>query len=137
MTDSLYRAIAHTLPSTETNDPRIDRDPRHIMADCEDILDAAAEWMAGRMDLNALLHLGTIEDHHGRPSPRYSRWVAMCTAERSDPRRRALLAALDRVVAAQVVITKQGVFEQYEIHQHDAAVRYVNDHDRAPWERAA
>lgn len=130
MTDTLYRAVAHTLPRNLRTDP-------DIAADCADILDAAQEWQAGRMDLNALLHLGTIEDHHGRPSPKYSRWVAMCTAERSDPRRRALLAALDRVVAAQVVITKQGVFEPNETHQHDAAVRYVNDHDRAPWERGA
>ena len=128
MTDALIRAVAHTLPRTPRTDP-------DIAADCEDILDAAAEWLAGTLPLDALMRLGTIEDHHGRPSPRYSRWVAMCTAERSDPRRRALLAALDRVVAAQVIVTRQGIFEQFEMNQHDAAVRFVLD--RAPWEKAA
>jgi hypothetical protein len=128
VTDALIRAVAHTLP----RNPRTDPD---IAADCADILDAAAEWMAGTLPLDALMRLGTIEDHHGRPSPRYSRWVAMCTAERSDPRRRALLAALDRVVAAQVIVTRQGVLTPDEMHQHDAAVRFVRD--RAPWEKAA
>jgi hypothetical protein len=128
MTDTLYRAVAHTLP----RNPRTDPD---IAADCEDILDASLAWMNGDLPLTELMRLGTIEDHHGRPSPRYSRWVAMCTAERSDPRRRALLAALDRVVAAQGVITRAGFFTPDETHQHDAAVRFVLD--RAPWERAA
>jgi hypothetical protein len=128
MTDTLYRAVAHTLP----RNPRTDPD---IAADCEDILDASLAWMNGELPLTELMRLGTIEDHHGRPTPRYSRWVAMCTAERSDPRRRALLAALDRVVAAQVVITRQGVLTNDEMHQHDAAVRFVLD--RAPWEGRA
>lgn len=128
MTDALIRAVAHTLPRSPRTDP-------DIAADCEDILDAAAAWMAGDLPLTELMRLGTIEDHHGRPSPRYSRWVAMCTAERSDPRRRALLAALDRVVAAQVIVTRQGVLTNDEMHQHDEAVRFVRD--RAPWEKAA
>jgi hypothetical protein len=135
VTDALIRAVAHTLPRAESDNPHHDPDPRHILADCEDILDAAAAWLSGTLPLTELMRLGTIEDHHGRPSPRYSRWVAMATAERSDPRRRALLAALDRVVAAQVIVTRQGVLTPDEMHQHDAAVRFVLD--RAPWEKAA
>lgn len=121
----MERAVSHLLPE------RL----REYAPDIEDVLDAAAEWQAGRLDLNTLLHLGTIP-YQGRPSPRYSRFVAVATTSPSDPRRAALLAAIERVASTQGTFTHQGFFQAFELHQHDRAAEVVRL-SRAPWEQAA
>jgi hypothetical protein len=122
-------AMAHTLPRDLRTDP-------DIAADVADILDAALAWSRDELPLNALMQIGTIEDHRGNPSPRYSRWVAMCTAKTGDIRKLALLDALQIVVAAQGIITQCGFITQDDLMESDANVRRAGL-AKDPWERTA
>jgi len=87
----------------------------------QDVLDAAAAWDAGAFPLTNAANLGTIT-YQGIPSPRYTRFVAIVTTPAGDPRRAALLRMIDRIVAANRIVTRFGVMDRDEFHQHDAAI---------------
>lgn len=99
-------------------------------AEVDDILDAAAEWQAGRMDWRAVAGLGRLEIN-GAPSESYSRFVAVAMTPPGDPRRAALLAFLDVLVRAEgYIATRQGTFTRHETRMHDQAVAWVRAHER-------
>ena len=123
------RAVSHLLPGKPRSDPE-------IVAECDLILEAAADWQAGILSLSEFMRLGAITDWNGRPNPKYTRWVAMCTASLLDPRRRALAAILDTVTKAQAIVTDQGVFTQDELNESNQHLIRAGLH-RDPWENAA
>lgn len=105
----------------------------------EDVLDAAAEWARGDLPWTVAAGIGAVdlETPAGpirRGSP-YTRALAIHLTDRSDPRWRVLHEFCTHIVTMTgYTITSFGVFDAYELHQHDASARYVREHD-APWER--
>jgi len=95
----------------------------------DDVLDAAAEWRAGRLPLEAFAAIGRLPhwDSRGRrvEGAGYARFVALLMAEPSDQRRAALIAAIDALVRADThaVVTRQGVFDRGELARSEVVVR--------------
>jgi hypothetical protein len=90
------------------------------IAVCEDVLDAAAEWRAGRLPLQVFSQIGRLpcQDSRGRrvESPGYARFVAMWHATPGDPRRDALLAAIECLVRQQrVIISRHGLIDHNDV----------------------
>ncbi len=101
---------------------------RDEAASVEDILDAATEWQAGRLPLGELARIGSLA-YGTRPSPGYSRFVAVYTTSRRDPRRAALQAAIEEMVRREGwVSTGQGLDQQGQVHV---------SHVEPPWARGA
>lgn len=85
-------------------------------AEINDVLDAAAEWAAGRLPWQTAAQVGTILSD-GRPSAGYSRFLARFTCSPSDPRRRHLIALQDYLDAAQgLQITDKGTLTQRDLN---------------------
>jgi hypothetical protein len=95
-----------------------------------DVLDAAAAWAAGQLDLNTAAHTGVIE-YRGHPSPRYSRFIAITTTPRTDPRWQALDRLVTKITNAAAVPTHQGLFDVTDLHQHDRARDYLRQKGEA------
>jgi hypothetical protein len=90
------------------------------IAVCEDVLDAAAEWHAGRLPLQVFAQIGRLpcQDSRGRrvESAGYARFVAMWHAAPGDPRRDALMAAIEHLVRQQrVIISRHGLFDHGDV----------------------
>lgn len=85
--------------------------------DVADVLDAAAEWNAGRLPLEAFAKVGTmLSPFTGRPSAQYTRYVAARVTIADKPRLAPLLRALDALVRFNgYVILASGVYEPTEI----------------------
>ncbi len=99
----------------------------------EDTLDAAQAWADGGLDLNTAAHTGVLEyqgpnDPAPHPSPRYSRFIAATTTPRTDPRWHALDRLVRTIVAKQMIVTNQGVYESAELHIHDRAIDWLRTH---------
>lgn len=106
-------ALDHLLPDHLTDDDK---------AAIADILDAAHEWRAGRMDWTAAASIGAIPVN-GRLSEGYARFLAVRLTPASDPRRADLLALIDKLIdATGIVRTTQGTYTRIELGQSDAAV---------------
>lgn len=87
----------------------------------EDVLDAAAEWDAGRLPLDLAKGVGgAVNLRTGLDSPGWTRALAEAyTRGTDDPRRGALLRMLDAILAhPNRVVTRQGVFHRRDIEQH-------------------
>lgn len=96
----------------------------------EDCLDGALAVNNKQLSLTEFMRMGIVEyqDRHMPepvPSPRYTRWLATGLGSPSDPRWQALQRILDYTVDKQHVVTHQGVFQTSELHQHDAAIRFI------------
>lgn len=76
-------------------------------ADIQDILDAATEWANGRMPIQTFMLFGSIENPHGRSPGVWSRFLAVRTTPRSDPRFHDLIAAISALIA-----WKDGQFDE-------------------------
>lgn len=101
------------------------RDEKDAVAD---ILDAAAEWRRGALPLDAFALVGKLPAWNaaGRrcESAGYGRALALMATPQSDPRWRALRAAIEALVRRQdVVVTRQGVFDRSELEEHGVTVR--------------
>ena len=106
-------ALDHLLPEHLTTE-----DKQAIT----DILDAAHEWRAGRMDWTAAASIGAVPVN-GRLSEGYARFLAVRLTPASDPRRADLLALIDKLVdMSGMVRTTQGTFTRGELGESDAAV---------------
>lgn len=103
------QAVAHLLPS------------RSLAAEQEiaDVLDAATEWAQGRLPLGEAARVGTLAYGQGRPSPAYTRCVAMLRSPPSDPRRAHLLALVETLLGiTHVIRTTQGLFDPPDLSEH-------------------
>lgn len=93
--------------------------------DVEAILDAAAEWDAGRLPHQEVATLGFIA-YDGRPSQGYSRFVALVRADPADARRAALTRYFDWTLNqswSDVVLTAAGIFTKTELGALGVPVR--------------
>lgn len=130
--DRTASAIAATLA------PMMPDSGRRVLDDwerdtIEAVLESASEWDAGRLSLNDAAHCGVLEyqgpnDPAPLPSPRYSRFIAATTTPRTDPRWHALDRLVRTVVAKQMIVTQQGVYESHELHLHDHAREWLRTH---------
>ncbi|MDQ3222113.1 MAG: hypothetical protein M3Q75_01350 [Gemmatimonadota bacterium] len=128
MTDRTAEAIGATFTAFMPDQGRRDLSPEELDS-MNDILDAAAEWAAGRLPLNAAAQVGTILTHQGHPSRAYSRHVASLWAWRAkDSRWKSLNRMVNVLAAAVYVKTSQGLFTSEQLHEHDRAVQYLRDH---------
>jgi hypothetical protein len=108
-------ALASLLP---------DEGKRPLSADevqaCDDILEAAAEWRAGRLPLWEFERVGALPawepDGRGRfESVGYGRFLALLTVAKNDPRREALMAAIDALVDGRPgYLSRQGFIGRHE-----------------------
>lgn len=82
-----------------------------------DVLDAAAEWRAGRLPWTVAADIGT---YHG---PARTRFLAITTTPKTDKRWHDLMALLNVLTdAAGYVRTRQGVYSRRELGDHDVPV---------------
>lgn len=90
-------------------------------AEANDVLDAAAEWAAGRMPWEVAAQVGTIENN-GRPSPSSTRFIATVLVSPLDPRRPHLKALIDHLLVMQgLTVTEGGIYTQRDLNElHDA-----------------
>lgn len=96
-------------------------------ADVEDVLEAAAEWHAGRLPLPAAAAVGTYGD-----SPAHARFLATTTTPREDARWHDLQAMLTALVKAQgYELTRQGCFSRYDLGSVGAVVHPAERRDAA------
>lgn len=96
-----------------------------------DTLDAAVEWQEGRMAWHDAARIGAIE-FNGSPSAAYSRFLALTSTPKADPRWQALRALVDRLIRASgFVLTVQGTYSPQELGQHQAAVHVAQQDRRA------
>ena len=93
--------------------------------DVADVLDAAAEWDAGRLPLESFARIGTIANPAtGRSSPGYTRHVAVRVTHRDDPRRAPLLRVFDALLRFEGwIVTDNGVFAPADIIDIPVVVR--------------
>ncbi len=126
MTDRTAAALASTFGALMPDNGRRALTPDE-QADIADVLDAAAAWDAGDLDLNAAAHIGTLL-YEGHPSRSYSRAVALIRTPRADPRWHALNRMVDVLATSMYVRTRAGLFSATELHHHDRAVQYLRDH---------
>lgn len=79
-----------------------------------DVLDAAADFVAGLMPIHTFAKIGGIPSStNGKPSPGYTRFMALMTTPTDDPRRAALLTAIDAVLSFQgVMLWERGIYER-------------------------
>ena len=120
-------AIAHLMPRESI--------AAEYRDDINDVLDAALAWKEGTLPLNEVMHLGTIP-YDGHPSCSYTRFVAVATATKGDPRRHALMDLQRLTNRRYGRETSQGFMSEYEDHQHDHAVAFVKANGPAPWEES-
>lgn len=81
----------------------------------EDVLDAALAWTNGELELGVAANLGGIETD-GHPSAPYTRFVALRTTPRSDPRWQALDSLCTKLSRMSgYMITRQGVFTRRDM----------------------
>lgn len=98
----------------------------------EDVLDAAAAFAAGDLPFFEAAGIGTILNWRGEPSPPYSRYVALRITPRTDPRREALAALIDTLIAKEGWrVTRQGVYSMTEIRANEAGWEHANLERRA------
>lgn len=113
--------------------PHGEYSPEEVAA-IEDVLDVAVAFVAGDVPFYEAAAIGTLLDWRGIVSPPYTRYLAMDFArKRGDPRKRALMALLDRLVVAEgYVVCAQGVYTRAEIAANEAGWQYANfDKERA------
>lgn len=74
----------------------------------------------------------------GKPSPAYTRFVAVRVTPKSDPRRAALLTLINRLITESgYVRTEQGVFTPEDLGEHDVALHWRRTSDQPdPWRTA-
>lgn len=122
-------SLAHAIQTAFANR---DWTPEERQA-MEDVLDAAAEWRAGRLPLKEAARFGEIADRSGVTcTAARTQYRAMLATPLEDPRRPALRALLDTLVARQpgVVLTSKGVFDRDEIYARGVTVNDARD----PWD---
>lgn len=97
--------------------PLPDRLSKDDWQDVADVLDAAAEWSAGRLPLESFAAVGTmLSPFTGRPSAQYTRYVAARVTIADKARLAPLLRALDHLLLFQgQTITSHGVFDRDEL----------------------
>lgn len=128
MTDRTAAAIGSTFNAFQPDQGRRELSPEELDS-IQDCLDAAVEWDAGRLPLNAAAQVGTILTHQGHPSRAYSRHVASLWAWRAKDSRWPALNRMVNVLAGAVYVkTRAGLFSSAELHEHDRAVQYLRDH---------
>jgi hypothetical protein len=97
----------------------------------EEVLELATAWADGEVDLLDAARVGRMA-WKGRPSPGYTRAMAMAMAEPGDPRREDLKLLVDRLLTMKgSVITDFGVFGKSELLFSDSNVRRLFP-DREP-----
>lgn len=71
----------------------------------------------------------------GKPSPPYTRFVAVRVTPPSDPRRAALRALINRLISAHgYVRTEQGTFSPADLGEHDVPLHWRRTSDQPdPW----
>ena len=88
-----------------------------------DVLEAASEWEAGSLPLPEFAKIGAITSPTGFVSPAYSRYVAVISTQPDDPRRTALLRAIDRLLIYEGLhLTKHGIFSPQDVAEVGASV---------------
>lgn len=114
------------LQPTERRDTgRADLTPDELDT-INDVLDAAQAFADGALPFYEAAAIGTLADWRGVVSPAYTRYVAMTRTPKNDPRKGALLRLLDALVSAEgYVITRQGVYQRWEIRESDEQVAQV------------
>ena len=104
----------------------------------EDVLDAALAWRSGKLPLNKAAEQGECADRNGITlTPPRAQAAAMLTADPADPRRAALAAMLDALIARQpgVVLTHQGVMTDEAIYAQRLDPRSLPIKERSdPWD---
>lgn len=93
----------------------------------EDVLFAAADWQAGELPITEAAKFGIVP-WNGRPSPWYTRFVAIRTTPKGDPRRIALIAMCEKLDKLQGgVHTQFGRFGQGEVDRVNRETAYLLD----------
>ena len=105
----------------------------------DDVLDAATEFCAHRLPIHEFARIGGIASQAtGRPSPGYTRFLALMTAPPTDPRRAALRQAINAVLVFQgLVVTTAGVWTPEDLGAENALGPIRVHPAKAPWEEAA
>jgi hypothetical protein len=89
------------------------------------VLDAAADWQAGRLAWQDAARVGELL-RGGRPSAAYTRFVAAQVAARSDWRRAALLALQEHLDRMQgLIVDARGTMTRAEWHEIAEAQRLM------------
>lgn len=89
-----------------------------------DVLDAAAEWRAGRLPWQEAASIGTYHN------PSRTRFLAITTTPKTDPRWHDLMALIDVLIDAEgFVRCTQGIYSPRELGEMDIPVHI------APWKR--
>lgn len=80
------------------------------LQDLRDVIEAAAEWAAGRLPLGEFARIGHIE-WQGRPSAAYTRYLALTTVGPHSAAGQLLRRAIEALVAAdrRIRITAMGI----------------------------
>jgi hypothetical protein len=109
-------AVRHLLPGDGRRPYTEDE-----LAEADDVLDAAVEWQAGNLPIRSFMQIGTLPPKtwthkagvfgggvevtcRGLDRPGYTRFVALVWAIKThDPRRAALMAALDAAADAGLI----------------------------------
>jgi len=112
-------------------DDRRETDRRDLtpeeQATIEDVLDAAQAFADGDVPFYEAASIGTLTDWKGIVSPSYTRYVALVRTPKNDPRTKALRQLLDTLVEAEGwVVTRQGVFGRWEIHENNEGWKFAN-----------
>lgn len=118
--------VKSTLPREGDSPRKLTEDE---LASIQDILDCAYAWSRNEMPLDAVMDLGIVL-YDGHPSPAYSRWLAIGTTSRSDPRWAALVQMVDHMIRhdRNFVVTRQGVYQPLEMTMHHQSVAFVRAH---------
>lgn len=96
-------------------------------ASVDDVLDAAVAFATGMLPFPEAASIGTLTDWQGNESPAYSRYVAMTRTPKNDPSRSDLMALIEQLVRAEgYVVTRQGVYQPWEIRENEAGWQHAN-----------
>lgn len=102
----------------------------------EDALDAAAAWRNGALPLDAAAEQGECADRTGITlTPARAQAAAMLTADPADPRRAAMAAMLDALIARQpgVVLTQHGAMTDEALYAQRLDPKRLPVRERDPW----
>lgn len=89
------------------------------------VLEAAADWEAGLLPWQDAAKVGELR-RGNRPSPGYTRFVAVHVTPRNDPRRAALQALQEHLDTMQGLrVDERGTLSQAELHDITEASRLM------------
>lgn len=100
----------------------------------EEVLDMATYWVANGGPTTTAAATGAL-CWNGKPSPGYTRFVALALTPKSDPRRADLERLRDRLISQSGYIrTEQGMFSAADLGEYDVALHWRRTADQPdPW----